>query len=72
MIVKFRSMKNKQFYFRVVANNNKTIAASEGYKTRRGRNNGVISLFKTLDVGDCLIVDLEHVKAAPVYRKNVR
>lgn len=44
MIVKFRSKRNKQFYFRLVARNGKTVAASEGYKTRRNRDHGIMAL----------------------------
>lgn len=56
MIVKFRSMKNKQFYFRVLARNNRIIAASEGYITKRARNNGIRSLVAVMQ-GDFKIVD---------------
>lgn len=48
MIVKFRSKVNKQFYFRVVAANNKTIAASEGFMTRRGRDKGLWALMRVM------------------------
>lgn len=44
MIEKFRSRRNKQFYFRVVAGNGKTVAQSEGYKTKRSRDKTVFLL----------------------------
>jgi len=48
MIVKFRSMKNMQFYFRVLARNHRIIAQSEGYRTKRARDNGIAALFKVV------------------------
>lgn len=41
MIQTFRSKKDGQYYFRVVARNGRTIAASEGYETKRSRDRGV-------------------------------
>lgn len=48
MIVKFRSMKNKQYYFHVKARNNRIIAQSEGYRTRASRDMGVRSLIRIM------------------------
>ena len=37
-IEKFRSEKNKQYYFRIVAENGKIVSASEGYRNRIDRD----------------------------------
>lgn len=41
----FRGL-DKQFYFHMVAMNNKIIGVSEGYKRRAGRTNGIDSVRK--------------------------
>jgi len=38
-----------QFYFRIVASNGRTIAASEGYKTKVGRDNGIQSVIDNVN-----------------------
>jgi uncharacterized protein len=42
----FKSKKNKQWYFRLVARNGKIVAQSEGYKGKHGAKNGVASIQK--------------------------
>lgn len=37
-IQKFRSDKNKEYYFRIVASNGKIVCSSEGYKNKRDRD----------------------------------
>jgi len=46
MIEIFRSKKNKQYYFRVLAKNGKVIAQSEGYKRKDGAVKGILSLMR--------------------------
>jgi|GEM_PF-5296855 len=58
MIILFRSKKNRQFYFRVVAGNNRTVAQSEGYKTRAARKRGYFALFRAVELSP-RIRDLE-------------
>lgn len=43
-MIKFKKSKNKQFYFVVVARNNKTIVTSEMYTTKRACENGAAVL----------------------------
>lgn len=57
MIQTFRSKKTRQYYFRVVARNNRIIAQSEGYKTKRSRDRGVEALTDVF-VGGHQIVDV--------------
>lgn len=40
MIETFKSKKNGQYYFAIVASNGRTVAQSEGYKTKRSRDRG--------------------------------
>jgi uncharacterized protein YegP (UPF0339 family) len=43
--------KNKQYYFRIVANNGKIVLQSEGYKTKQSRKKTIMSLMiKEIDV----------------------
>lgn len=51
MIQKFRSKKTRQYYFRILAPNGKTIAQSEGYKTRRSRDNGIAAVVRVVANG---------------------
>ena len=49
MIETFRSRKNRQFYFRVLARNGKTVAQSEGYTTARARDRGIRALVTVIE-----------------------
>jgi uncharacterized protein YegP (UPF0339 family) len=43
--------KNKQYYFRIVANNGKIVLQSEGYKTKQSRKKTIMSLMiKEIDL----------------------
>jgi uncharacterized protein YegP (UPF0339 family) len=40
----FRSPRNRQYYFRIVAGNGRTVAQSEGYKRARSRDDTVAAI----------------------------
>lgn len=44
----FKSVRDRNFYFRVKARNNEIIAQSEGYLTKQGARTGIRSLIKNL------------------------
>lgn len=70
-IEKFRSEKNKQYYFRIKAGNGKIVCSSEGYKNKKDRNeiadnitmnllNGLISKV-SLNDNDLLFIILKRI-----------
>jgi uncharacterized protein YegP (UPF0339 family) len=51
MIESFRSAKNRQYYFRIVAGNGRTVAQSEGYKTKGSRDRGIDAVIRAVRQG---------------------
>lgn len=47
----FRSKKNRQWYFRLVAGNGKTVAQSEGYKRKANAVKGIYAVSWALETG---------------------